>query len=59
MNHVTTQKYAGVFESLFLIRTLAPWYTNALKRLTKTPKLHFLDAGLSIGIGLGPRIGTQ
>lgn len=46
MNHVTTQKYAGVFESLFLIRTLSPWYTNKLKRLTKTPKLHFLDSGL-------------
>lgn len=46
MNHVTTQKYAGIFENLFLIRTLSPWYTNDLKRLTKTPKLHFLDSGL-------------
>ncbi len=46
LNHVTTQKYAAVFESLFLVCTLQPWYTNALKRLTKTPKLHFLDAGL-------------
>ena len=46
MNHVTTQKYAGVFESLFLLRTISPWYTNDLKRLTKTPKLHFLDSGL-------------
>lgn len=46
LNHVTTRKYAAVFESLFLVHTLQPWYTNALKRLTKTPKLHFLDAGL-------------
>jgi len=46
MNHVTTQKYTGIFESLFLIRTVQPWYSNTLKRLTKTPKLHFLDAGL-------------
>jgi uncharacterized protein len=46
MNHVTTQKYVGVFESLFLVRTLPPWHSNQLKRLTKTPKLHFLDAGL-------------
>ncbi len=46
MNHVTTQKYVGVFESLFLVRTLPPWHDNQLKRLTKTPKLHFLDAGL-------------
>jgi uncharacterized protein len=46
MNHVTTQKYTGIFEQLFLIRTLQPWYTNELKRLTKTPKIHFLDSGL-------------
>ena len=46
MNHVTTQKYADIFEKLFLIRTLEPWYTNELKRLVKTPKLHFLDSGL-------------
>jgi predicted AAA+ superfamily ATPase len=46
MNHVTTQKYVGIFESLFLLKTVQPWYSNALKRLTKTPKLQFLDAGL-------------
>ena len=46
MNHVTTRKYMGVFENLFLVHTLPPWYTNTLKRLTKSPKLHFLDAGL-------------
>jgi predicted AAA+ superfamily ATPase len=46
MNHVTTQKYTGILEQLFLIRTLQPWYTNELKRLSKTPKLHFLDSGL-------------
>lgn len=45
-NHVTTQKYVGVFESLYLVHTLQPWFTNRLKRLTKSPKLHFLDAGL-------------
>ena len=55
MNHVTTQKYAGILESLFLIRTVPPWYTNALKRLTKTPKLHFLDAGLLAALrGVSP-----
>lgn len=46
MNHVTTQKYLGVFESLFLVRTIQPWFTNMLSRLTKTPKLHFFDSGL-------------
>lgn len=46
LNHVTTQKYMRVFESIFLVHTLQPWFTNRLKRLTKSPKLHFLDAGL-------------
>jgi predicted AAA+ superfamily ATPase len=46
MTHVTTQKYAGIFEQLFLLRTLQPWFAGGLKRLIKTPKLHFLDPGL-------------
>lgn len=46
LNHVTTQKYVGAFESLYLVNSLQPWFTNRLKRLTKSPKLHFLDAGL-------------
>jgi uncharacterized protein len=29
-----------------LVRRLEPWFQNRLKRLVKTPKLHFLDAGL-------------
>ena len=46
LNHVTTQRYTAILEQLFLVRTLPPWHSNALKRLTKTPKLHFLDSGL-------------
>lgn len=46
MNHVTTQRYTEIFEKLYIVRTLQPWYTNELKRLVKTPKLHFLDSGL-------------
>lgn len=46
LNHVTTRKYVGLFESLFLVDTVQPWFTNRIKRLVKAPKLHFLDAGL-------------
>ena len=46
MSHVTTRKYLSVLENLFLVHTLPPWHANTLKRLTKSPKLHFLDAGL-------------
>jgi uncharacterized protein len=46
MNHVTTQKYIAILEQLYLIHTLQPWYSNKLKQLIKTPKIHFVDSGL-------------
>ena len=46
MNHVTARKYMGILENMFLVRALPPWYASTLKRITKSPKLHFLDAGL-------------
>jgi len=42
----TTRKYIAILEQLFLVRRLEPWFRNQLKRLIKTPKLHFLDSGL-------------
>ncbi len=45
-NHVTVRKYLGVFQNLFLVGNLQPWYTNAIKRVIKSRKLHFLDSGL-------------
>ena len=42
----TARKYVGILERLFLIRQVPPWSHNAVSRLTKTPKLHFLDTGL-------------
>ncbi len=46
----TTRKYIAVLEQLFLVRRLEPWFRNRLKRLVKTPKLHFLDSGLLAAI---------
>jgi uncharacterized protein len=42
----TTRKYIGILEQLYLVRRVEPWFRNQLKRLVKTPKLHFLDSGL-------------
>jgi predicted AAA+ superfamily ATPase len=42
----TTRKYTGILEQLFLVSRVSPWFRNRLKRLIKTPKLHFLDSGL-------------
>lgn len=46
VSHKTGQRYVGLLEQVFLIATLQPWFTNALKRIVKTPKLHFVDSGL-------------
>jgi predicted AAA+ superfamily ATPase len=41
VTHKTGQRYVGLLEQVFLITTVQPWFTNALKRIVKTPKLHF------------------
>ena len=46
VSHKTGQRYVALLEQIFLVATLRPWYTNALKRIARTPKLHFLDCGL-------------
>lgn len=46
VNYKTSQRYIGLLEQVFLISTLQPWHTNAIKRIVKTPKLHFLDSGV-------------
>jgi len=50
MDSKTAQKYLGVLENMFLIKRVAPWSGNELSRLVKTPKLHFLDAGLQASL---------
>jgi len=42
----TARKYIAILEQLFLVCRLEPWFRNSLKRMVKTPKLHFLDSGL-------------
>lgn len=46
VSHKTGQRYVALLEQVFLVSALQPWYTNALKRIVKTPKLHFIDSGL-------------
>ena len=43
-------------ERIFLLERLAPWHSNRLSRLVKTPKLHMGDTGLAcalLGIDAG------
>lgn len=42
----TTRRYVAILEQLYLVSRVEPWFRNRLKRLVKTPRLHFLDSGL-------------
>jgi predicted AAA+ superfamily ATPase len=46
MNQMTVKRYIALFEALFLAVTLPPWSDNLGKRLAKTAKIYFNDAGL-------------
>ena len=48
----TARKYVAILEKLFLVFRVEPWFRNQLKRLVKTPKLHFIDSGLlAVAVG--------
>lgn len=42
----TVDRWLTLLERMFVIRRVRAWHRNDLKRLVKTPKLHFLDSGL-------------
>ena len=42
----TVGTYMALFEQMFLLQRVEPWAANRLKRIVKTPKLHFLDSGI-------------
>ncbi len=43
----TLKRYMSLLQTVFLVRTLPPWHGNLGKRLVKTPKILFTDAGLA------------
>ncbi len=42
----TVDRWLSLLEQMFVVRRVRAWHRNDLKRLVKTPKLHFLDTGL-------------
>lgn len=46
MDRKTVQRYLDIFSALYLTRSIEPWHNNQISRLSKSPKLHFLDSGL-------------
>ena len=42
----TAMEWVSILEASYIIRRLSPWFSNVSKRLSKTPKMYFLDTGL-------------
>lgn len=50
LSRQTIRDYVTLLARVFLIEELAPWHTNRLRRLIKTPKLHLGDTGLACAL---------
>ncbi len=50
LSRPTIHSYLTLIERLFLVEFLPPWFSNRVKRLIKTPKLHFGDTGLACSL---------
>ena len=42
----TARRYVDLFQDLFMVRQLQPWYANLGKRQVKSPKIYLRDTGL-------------
>lgn len=47
INHSTAKAWLSILEASYVITLLSPHFNNFNKRLVKSPKLYFLDTGLS------------
>ena len=47
VSHPTARAWLSVLEASFVVFRVPPWLRNFRKRLTKAPKLHFVDSGLA------------
>lgn len=47
VSSVTIKDWLSLLEDSFLIKLVRPYFSNRSKRLTKNPKLYFLDMGLA------------
>jgi predicted AAA+ superfamily ATPase len=50
VSYHTVEKIIDYLESAFLIRRLSPWFTNAKKRIVKTPKIYIRDTGILLNL---------
>lgn len=50
LSRPTIRDYVTLLSGVFLLEELAPWHSNRISRLVKTPKLHIGDTGLACAL---------
>lgn len=64
----TVRRYLDILEGVFMVRVLAPWHSNVMKRQVRSPKVYVRDSGLlhsllgvldQKGLLESPRIGAS
>jgi predicted AAA+ superfamily ATPase len=50
LSRPTIRDYVTLLSRLFLLEELAPWHSNRISRLIKTPKIHLGDTGLGCAL---------
>ena len=46
LSRPTVQHHLSLLQQMFLLETVPPWYSNRLRTLVKTPKMHVCDTGI-------------
>ncbi|MGC9451770.1 MAG: ATP-binding protein [Oceanipulchritudo sp.] len=50
ISNPTIKDYVTLLKQLFLVDELRPWFTNRIRRLVKSPKVHLGDTGLACSL---------
>ena len=62
VSHTTAREWLTILEASYIVFQLQPFHANIRKRLTKSPKLYFYDAGLAsylVGIQNARQVATH
>lgn len=51
LNQETVARYLDILEGTFVLKLIAPWFTNPRKEVSKMPKVYLTDPGIALASG--------
>jgi len=58
LNAETVTRYLDILEGTYVLRLVAPWFTNPRKEVSKMPKVYLSDPGMALASGARSDIAT-